>query len=140
MSRVIEVELVGPRSGQSCVLAGFEFSRGVALVPADAGAALSILATYHSAYPRESREYEKARDAWEDRQASSGGKLTTGGDLVDDLKAQLEAANREREELAARLARAEGAGKGTSISATEASAAPPVEAQEKPPKPAKAAK
>ncbi|RKI09717.1 hypothetical protein D7Y15_23360 [Corallococcus sp. AB030] len=130
----MEVELVGPRAGTSCVLAGFEFVGGVARVPADAQSALDILATYHSAYPRESREYEKARDAWEERQASSDGKLTTGSDLLESLKAQLAEVGREREELAAKLARAEGAKSGS----TPASEAPAAEAQEKAPKAAKA--
>ncbi|WP_148712840.1 hypothetical protein [Corallococcus sp. AB030] len=146
-ARVVEVELVGPRAGTSCVLAGFEFVGGVARVPADAQSALDILATYHSAYPRESRDFEAAQAKWEERQwkgdsageASSTKEVARAREAVEDLKAELEASRREREELAARLARAEGAKSG-STPAPEASAAPATESQEKPPKPGKAAK
>ncbi|RKH93624.1 hypothetical protein D7Y04_40190 [Corallococcus sp. AB038B] len=142
----MEVKLVGPRAGQSCVLAGFDFVDGVARVPADASAALGILATYHSAYPRDSRDFEAAREKWEESQwkgASAGEAAVSEKDLarvrtaMEDLQAELEATRRAREDLEARLARAEGAGKGTSTSATEA---PTAEAQEKAPKAGKAAK
>ncbi|NOJ92021.1 hypothetical protein HMI51_03545 [Corallococcus coralloides] len=144
-ARVVEVKLVGPRAGQSCVLAGFDFVDGVARVPADASAALGILATYHSAYPRESRDFEEASAAWEERQqkgvsagevAVSEKDLARVRDAMADLQAELEATRRAREDLEARLARAESA-KPSGAPATEAPAA---EAQEKPPKPAKAAK
>lgn len=137
-NRVVEVELVGPRAGQSCVLAGFEFVDGVAQVQADASSALDILATYHSAYPRDSRAYEAAQAKWEENQrkgSPAGGKQAPSGEEVERLQAQLDEARREREEMAARLARAEAAAKSGSVSAAEL---PAPEAQEKAPKAAKA--
>ncbi|WP_223644358.1 hypothetical protein [Corallococcus sp. EGB] len=144
-NRFVEVELVGPRAGTSCVLAGFEFVGGVARVPAEAQSALDILATYHSAYPRDSRDFEAAQAKWEEHQrkggsageTSSAKEVARAREAMEDLQAELEASRREREELAARLARAE-ALKATGTAA--APEAPATDAQEKAPKAGKAAK
>ncbi|MFB1482266.1 hypothetical protein [Corallococcus sp. RDP092CA] len=135
-NRVVEVELVGPRAGTSCVLAGFEFVGGVARVPADAQSALDILATYHSAYPRDSRDFEAAQAKWEERQrkGASAGEASGVKEAMEGLQAQLEAVSRERAELEARLARAEAAKSGSA----PAPEAPAPEAQEKAPKAGKA--
>ncbi|WNZ59912.1 hypothetical protein QEG98_28320 [Myxococcus sp. MxC21-1] len=64
---IVDVVLVGPRAKETCSLAGFDFVDGVAQVPAAAMTALNILAKYHSAYPRGSREHEDAEAKWERR-------------------------------------------------------------------------
>lgn len=75
------------------LLSGFDFVDGVAQVPAAAMTALNILAKYHSAYPRGSREHEDAEAKWERRHGSG-----KGAQLAQLDAAQVESRVREMQQ------------------------------------------
>ncbi|RKG68639.1 hypothetical protein D7V80_11615 [Corallococcus sp. CA054B] len=141
--------MVGPHAGKDIELGGFRFEEGECILPSRGSEhAQRILSRYYSAYPEGSVEGRAAHQAWKKSQEekSSAGEaapavsardVTQIQDAMEDLRAELEASRRLREELEARLARAEAMKAAGTTPATEAPAA---ESQEKPPKPGKAAK
>lgn len=60
----VEMELVGPRAGQTCVINGHQFVEGVAVLEGDGDSltyAIRYLGRAYNAYPKGSSELERAR-------------------------------------------------------------------------------
>lgn len=64
----VEVELVGPRAGQTCVINGHQFVNGVATLKGDGDSlsyAIRYLGRAYNAHPRGSEELRKAKTEYE---------------------------------------------------------------------------
>ncbi|MBZ4402546.1 hypothetical protein [Myxococcus sp. AS-1-15] len=108
----VEVALVGPREGETCSLAGFDFKAGVAEVPRHAATALHILGKYHSAFQVDSREYEEAKAKWVKEKASAESTGAADPKLVsalEDAKSHINSQGAELERLRAELREAKAA-------------------------------
>ncbi|MCP3065799.1 hypothetical protein LXT21_44235 [Myxococcus sp. K38C18041901] len=104
----VEVALVGPRAGETCSLAGFDFNAGVAEVPRHAATALHILGKYHNAFPKDSREHEEAERQWTKSLATAGEKAAGAAEAklvsaLDDARAHIDSQGAELERLRAEL-------------------------------------
>ncbi|MCP3065832.1 hypothetical protein LXT21_44400 [Myxococcus sp. K38C18041901] len=102
----VEVVLVGPRAGETCSLAGFDFNAGVAEVPRHAATALHILGKYHNAFQVDSREYEEAHAKWAKEKASAESTGSVDPKLavaLEDARALINAKDFELERLRAEL-------------------------------------
>lgn len=104
----VDVALVGPREGDTCSLAGFDFKDGVAEVPRHAATALHILGKYHNAFQVDSREYEEAQAKWTKEKAKASAESAGAADpklvsALDDARATLDAQHGELERLRAEL-------------------------------------
>ncbi|NTX09082.1 hypothetical protein [Myxococcus sp. CA040A] len=108
----VDVALVGPREGETCSLAGFDFKDGVAEVPRHAATALHILGKYHSAFQVDSREYEEAQAKWVKEKASAESAGAADPKLVsalEDAKSHIDSQQAEMERLRAELREAKAA-------------------------------
>ncbi|WP_426730225.1 hypothetical protein [Myxococcus faecalis] len=110
----VEVALVGPRKGETCSLAGFDFNAGVAEVPRHAATALHILGKYHNAFQVDSREYEEAQAKWVKEKAKASAESTGAVDAklavaLDDARAHIDSQGAELERLRAELREAKAA-------------------------------
>ncbi|WP_163869578.1 hypothetical protein [Myxococcus eversor] len=107
----VDVALVGPREGDTCSLAGFDFKDGVAEVPRHAATALHILGKYHNAFQVDSREYEEAQAKWAKEKASAESAGAADPKLVsalEDAQSHIDAQNAEMERLRALLRETQG--------------------------------
>ncbi|NTX57663.1 hypothetical protein [Myxococcus sp. CA039A] len=145
----VDVALVGPREGETCSLAGFDFKNGVAEVPRHAATALHILGKYHNAFQVDSREYEEAQANWRKTKARAESvpvdpKLVSAlEDARSELENRLAAARSvlEEEQAEAERLRAELRAEREAKKAAEAKLAdawkssPPMPTTEEPPAP-----